>query len=289
MDAFLVINCSLDALLMLISITANALILSALFRTPSLRSPSTIFLCSLAVSDLLVGLVVQPVYIANELTSSNSLLHRSANILLGIACSVSLFTMTAISVDRFLALRYHMRYPILMTEKRAICTTDTIWFICIVAPSLSLSHNRHGVFALGIAICIFISTFSYIRIYQIVRQHQLQIQAQQQAVQTDHNLNHARSTKTAINTFIFYACMILSKHPKISVNFECGLQDSVTTWTPVNYFRSAFKLSLKLEKSFYKKNRNLCQFLVQSKRYSAFESHRALINAVNCPVCHLGF
>ena len=213
MDAFLVINCSLDALLMLISITANALILSAIFRTPSLRSPSTIFLCSLAVSDLLVGLVVQPVYIANELTSSNSLLHRSANIVLGIACSVSLFTMTAISVDRFLALRYHMRYPTLMTEKRAICTTVTIWFICIVAPSLSLSHNRHGVFALGIVICIFISTFSYIRIYQIVRQHQLQIQAQQQAVQTDHNLNHARSTKTAINTFIFYACMILYYTP----------------------------------------------------------------------------
>ena len=79
-----------------------------------------------------------------------------------------------------------------MTKKRATCTAVTIWFICIVAPSLSLSHKRHGVFALGIAICVFISTFSYIRRYQISRQHQLQIQAQQPAVQTDHNLNHAR-------------------------------------------------------------------------------------------------
>jgi len=105
MDTFLVINCSLDALLMLISVIANALIWSAILRTPSLRSPSTNLLSSLAVSDLLVGLVIQPVYIANELTSFNSLLHHSANILLGIACSVSLFTMTAISVDRFLALR----------------------------------------------------------------------------------------------------------------------------------------------------------------------------------------
>jgi len=107
--------------------------------------------------------------------------------------------MTAISVDRFLALRYHMLYPNLMTEKRAIYTSATIWLICILAPSLlsclSLWHKTYAVLAVAIAICLLISTFSYIRIYQIVRQHQLQIHAQQQAVQNldnEHNQNMVR-------------------------------------------------------------------------------------------------
>ena len=69
-ETIVIINCVFNSLLMLISIVGNALVLAAILKTPSLRSPSTVFLCSLAVSDLLVGFVVQPVYIASELVTS---------------------------------------------------------------------------------------------------------------------------------------------------------------------------------------------------------------------------
>ena len=53
-----IINCILNAPLIFMSIIGNALVLTAILRTFSLRSaPSILFLCSLAVSDLLVGLV----------------------------------------------------------------------------------------------------------------------------------------------------------------------------------------------------------------------------------------
>ncbi|KAL9958756.1 hypothetical protein ACROYT_G035814, partial [Oculina patagonica] len=99
------------------SIIGNTLVLAAILRTPSLRSPSMIFLCSLAVSDLLVGLVVQPIYIATNLTRDSSLDEAMKRMAIAL-CGVSLLTMTAISVDRFLALHYHMRYPNVMTTKR---------------------------------------------------------------------------------------------------------------------------------------------------------------------------
>ena len=120
-----IINCVLNSPLMLISSIDNALVLAAILRTPSLRSPSTIFLCSLSVSDFLVGIVVQPVYIVSELKPENSLLQHSYNMLCLLCCGVSLGTMAAMSVDRFLALHYHMRYPNSMTEKRALCTSGT--------------------------------------------------------------------------------------------------------------------------------------------------------------------
>ena len=100
------------------------------------------------------------------------------------ACAVSLSTMTAISVDRFLALHYHMRYPDLMTTHRAMYTPVSLWFITVL---LSLSNLKRSAFiftiAISIIICVILSTDCYITIFRIVRQHQLQILGQQQAVE----------------------------------------------------------------------------------------------------------
>ena len=48
---------------------------------------------------------------------------------------------------------------------------------------------------------------SYVRIYCFIRRHQLQIYAQQQAVQssdTGNNLNVAQLKRSAMNTFVFF-------------------------------------------------------------------------------------
>ena len=213
MECFIVVNCLLNVLLMLPSITGNVFALVAILRTSSLLSPSTVFLCSLAVSDLLVGMVVQPFYIAHQLNPGLRLTD-AFDAFSSLSCGVSLCTVTAISVDRFLALHYHMRYPNMMTDKRAMYKSLSIGFLMILASCLYVWNMTYArlTFVPGIAICIKVSTFVYIRIYQIVRRHQLLIHIQQQAVQTvgvDHNLNLLRSQRSAINTSIYYVCMIL--------------------------------------------------------------------------------
>ena len=79
-----------------------------------------------------------------------------------------------------------------------------------------LNHWKKTVFLLvnvvAICICILISTFSYIRIYRIVRQHETQIHTQQQPVQNlnvEGDINMMRLKKSAMNTFIYYICMIM--------------------------------------------------------------------------------
>ena len=127
-DAILIFKCVLNAPLILTAITGNSLVLGAILRTPSLRSPSTVFLCSLAVSDFLVGLVLQPISFAYHLESSRSLLYAH-NTLSSLFCAVSLCSMATIAVDRFLALHCHMLYPDLMTTKRATYTSASTWLI----------------------------------------------------------------------------------------------------------------------------------------------------------------
>ena len=68
-----------------------------------------------------------------------------------------------------------MRYPNLMSKKRALYSSAAVWFICVLVSCLSHWKRSYVVFAVPIAICFFTPTFSYIRIYRIVRQPQRHI------------------------------------------------------------------------------------------------------------------
>ncbi|XP_020630309.1 melanocyte-stimulating hormone receptor-like [Orbicella faveolata] len=224
-ETITIVNSVLNAPFILISIISNTLILAAILRTPSLRSPSTILLCSLAVSDIFVGLVVQPLNIAYRLTEKGSL-ELPGKTVTFLALGVSLSTMTAISLDRFLALHFHMRYPNIMTTQRALYISAALWFFIFLSSWLSFwNKNAYSLLiACNIAICLFLSTFCYIRIYRIVRHHQLQIHNQQQALEinSEDNQNMLRSTKSAKSTFIYYVLMLLCYTP-LFIGFSVSL------------------------------------------------------------------
>jgi len=236
-EATIIVTCILNALFMLSTVLENSLVLTAILRTPSLRSSSITFLCSLAVSDLFVGLVVQPVYIAYQLTESVTVF-QVLSIMAGCGCGFSLLLMTAITVDRFLALHYHMQYPNLMTARRAFSISVSLWIISVL---LSLStfwkmEAYHFAAAVSIATCLLLCSAYYFRIYRIVKRHQFQIHVQQIAVG-----NHAenisqtvlRSAKNAKSTFIYYIIMVLCYTPLfISMSMLAISPDRWTiTWT----------------------------------------------------------
>ena len=232
-ETVIIINCVLNAPLMLISILGNALVLAAIIRTPSIRStPHMIMLCSLAVSDFLVGLIVQPIYIAERLTKDRFV--HLVSVMMGYyLCVVSLMTITAITVDRFLALHYHMRYATLVTESRVKYILTIIWLINFLSPGFVIWNSRvHSlVAATGTIICLLICMASFIRIYCFIRRHQLQIHAQQQAVQSSdagNNLNVTRLKRSALNTFVFFIVLIICYFPMYVLLTLYGL--SIKAW-----------------------------------------------------------
>lgn len=58
LENIVIINCVLNVPLMILAIIGNTLVLVAILRAYSLLPPSITLLCSLAMSDLLVGLVL---------------------------------------------------------------------------------------------------------------------------------------------------------------------------------------------------------------------------------------
>ena len=118
---------SFSAVNILLSITAtlgNSLILVALHKESSLHPPSKLLYRCLATTDLLVGLVNQPLYAADWMSVvyehwSFCRYARDATVISSyVLCGVSLMTTTAISVDRLLAMLLGLRYKEIVTLRR---------------------------------------------------------------------------------------------------------------------------------------------------------------------------
>ena len=176
--------CAANILISLAVFIGNFLILVALNEEGSLHPPSKHLYRCLAAADLLVGLVTQPffaVYHMSLVYGHWSLCRCSIDVVYITSytlCGVSLLTLTAISVDRLLALLLGMRYRQIVTLKRTYIITAILWIISGVAAAfypLNLQITR----LYGIIIAVFcpvISTYSYIKIFCALSHRQTHIQ-----------------------------------------------------------------------------------------------------------------
>ena len=179
----------LNIFLAIVTILGNKLILVALHHESSLHPPSKLLLRGLATTDLCVGLISQPVCVAFwvSIVAKNWTICRYSRMLrfiLGyLLGSVSLLTLTAISVDRLLALLLGLRYRQVVTLKRTYLILAVIWVISTFAAVISLWNDLITTWYgyIGISLCLVISSFSYSIIFWKLRQHQTQSHVQTNA------------------------------------------------------------------------------------------------------------
>ena len=220
---------SFSAVNIFLSITAilgNSLILIALHKESSLHPPSKLLYRCLATTDLLVGLVTQPLAATYwmSLVDEHWSLCRYARGAVYISsyalCLVSLLTLTAISVDRLLALLLGIRYKQIVTLKRTCITNATFWILSVAAASFSVSHTRISIWY-GIVVilsCSVISIASYTKIFRTLKHHQAQVQdhVQQQSSQTT-ALNMARYRKAVSSALWVQLALAVCYLPKVLV------------------------------------------------------------------------
>ena len=181
------------ALNIFLSITAslgNALILLVLGKMTSVHPPTKLLFRCLAVTDLCVGIIVQPLYVmrilldvyAATITINKSITHyfREIQRALGFAlCGISAFTATAISVDRFLALKMGLRYRQVVSLRRVRAVITCAWLIGISYGILSYFksfHNGNIIAIIHLVLSLVISVFFYTKIYLRLQQHQTQVE-----------------------------------------------------------------------------------------------------------------
>ncbi|XP_067035821.1 melanocyte-stimulating hormone receptor-like [Acropora muricata] len=223
-----IFNCVVNVVFSVISTLSNLLILVAIRRSPSLHTPSVAFLFGLALSDLGVGLIVQPLFFLQTL--AKVIRHKSLFCVAGISaeisanalCLVSLLTVTAVGVDKLVALLLHLRYKELVTIKRVIVVLLCVWLFSTAFGSLCLWRYQpiKTISISIITLCLLIGTYSYVKIYRIVAHHRSRIKAQcanvlqpvEKHVHTE-NLNLVNMKKQAIGTFLVFCILAVCFTP----------------------------------------------------------------------------
>ena len=221
----LVANCFFNVFLLFTALVLNIITIQALRKISSFPKPLKTLLLSLAVSDLGVGLLVHPLYIARLIMkieqSANKRLHYTvykAQRLFGfLLCAASFLGIIALTVDRFLAIHLHLRYQELVTHRRVVAVVISVWVCCSCFSLFVLNRVLENVLAIIYAtigaVCLTTTGLIYCKIYSVVRHHTDQIHALQlQPVGQNQNgelANAARLKKTALATFYVYVVFVV--------------------------------------------------------------------------------
>ena len=232
---------ALNTFFSITAILGNILILIALNKVTSICPPTKLLFRCLAVTDLCVGLITQPLFTVTLLAGLNfneyvDLIQVISSMVL---CGVSLLTSTAISVDRLLALSLGLRYRIVVTLRRVRALIISFWVLLVaLAGCIYILDILYFVYAVVMLISLLISAISYAKIYFRLRHQLLHVQGHvHQRQQLPPNgvvptaLNVARYKKTvSIIAWVqlgLFACYSPFWITSISLYFEGSLETHI--------------------------------------------------------------
>ena len=174
----------LDIFLSVTAFLGNTLILVALRKETSLHSPSKLLYRNLAITDLCVGIIAEPFYVTyltsvvNERWDICSYAYWAVTYSGLTLCTVSLLTLTAISVDRLLALLLGLRYRQVVTLRRTSITVIGFWILSIVGASTIIWNlfitTWYQYIVAGL--CLVTIIFAYTKIFCTLRHNQIHVQ-----------------------------------------------------------------------------------------------------------------
>ena len=227
MQALLIANCVFNAFFSFTAITLNIVTIIALRKPLRIPRALKILLLSLAVSDLAVGLLVQPLYITRlvmKIKENTQTLYFEITLnsfyATGTFLSIaSFFGVVALAADRFLALHLHLRYQELVTHKRVVAVVISIWIISAIPMLLFIwIPNAAKIISVPVdSVCYLTTAFFYFKIYLAVRHHSNQnhvLQAQLAQNNEGDMTNAARERKAAVGTSYVYLVFLICYLPK---------------------------------------------------------------------------
>ena len=222
MQASIIANCVFNALFGFTAITFNIVTILALRKPLTIPRAVKTLLVSLAVADLGVGLLVQPLYVAylvmlKQENTQNSTFEIVSDFWGNTAyffTYASFFGVVALAADRFLAIHLHLRYQELVTHRRVVAVVIFIWILsAILTILIGRTPNVEAFIVITVdSLCYLTTAWFYFKIYLTVRHHSNQIHVLQEQLAQNNGTdigNAERERKATVGTFYVYVVFLI--------------------------------------------------------------------------------
>ena len=172
------------AILSPVAVAGNALVLAAIWRNPSLRTPCYILLAGLAFTDFGNGVLTQPVYVSIDFFPlAETQLKTMTAVANGCAIflsSMTLLILTVMSIERW----FQMTRRSLVTVRKTCLVVVALLLVAIPVTVLRVLNASKGTYRLPsnlsvitmLVACLVITSAFYFKVFRIIRRHQQQIQ-----------------------------------------------------------------------------------------------------------------
>ena len=225
------------------------LIFYIIWRSTLRRKKSIVVLGYLAVTDLAVGVIVQPVFIATQLCR----IHGPCNMcvvdsafyyLVTVTCGSSISHLTLVAWERCVAIKHTLRYRLIVTTNRLVIYDIVKWLLHFALNAILLfGFKRVYVFemsqAIAMLILIAMIMYFYTVIYLESRRHRDRINATNPQYGT--NWSREKEFKAAKTTALIVGCLLTCYIPTgvalVSMNFiyplnvsNSALRESIISW-----------------------------------------------------------
>ena len=205
---------AISALVIAVVVTfGNILIILAVLIDPfkKLRSPFTFFLVNLAVCDLSVGLITLPFSYAAHITevdgSIPEYLVTSFHLSTFISATASVLSLGALCVDRFVAIKWPIRYRNSLSMRRCVFISIIIWVFsgCISLLYISTGYLDYLMIFAHVAVLVTfaILVITYRQIYLLLRNRQDEIRKLQGRQRASDEAKTVSREKKATRAFLY--------------------------------------------------------------------------------------
>ena len=198
------------------TIFLNALVMVAVKTKRRLQTHPNILLACLALTDLMVGLVTQPLHTTKTIfLLQGKDFRKFCNIEQAFTVSFLVFSfitgchLLLISGERYLAIKHTFTHATVVTKARVIMSSAVAWII-VVLFLLVISHFTIVFFSYN-AVIIFSIVLLQIFVYKEARRHEKQILSQQVSMEAREKFKQEKKAlklTTIILVTIFLCCLL---------------------------------------------------------------------------------
>ena len=171
------------------TIVLNSLVMIAVKTKARLKTNSNTALGCLAVTDVLMGAIGQPIFVAGTIlilqgdtSNEHCTLQRLSRIVIRALSGASIRHLVLISVERFIAIKHSFAYTTMVTKPRILGSSALAW-VTVVLSNMVLLITDSNIFLtinnIILFILIAIIVFCQVAVYRETRRHEKQIAAQQ--------------------------------------------------------------------------------------------------------------